>query len=614
MGHPVLIFWNQLLGRRPERRALLSRSPLESKVQASATIFLILRRMRAPLITLIVIFSVSVLGLTLIPGANELGETVRMDFFDAFYFMSYTATTIGFGELPLPFTAAQRLWVTFSIYLTVIGWAYAIGSLLTLAQDRSFRQALALQRFNRKVVRLREPFFLLAGYGRAGELLGRSFDALAQRFVVIDTSVERIESLDLAPFHSDVPGLVADASNPNHLGIAGLNHPDCAGVLALTDDDEVNLAVTMTATLLRPELPVIARVLSQGVADRMLTFGNPSVVNPFDRFGDHLRIAMRAPASYQLLTWLEAGPGAELPPRGLPPTAGRWVICGYGRFGRELTADLRAEGLQVTVIEPELPDDARLDVPGPDVAGGALGPDLVAGHGFEPGVLERAELRAAVGFVAGTNNDTTNLSMLAAARRVNPALFLAARQNRPSSAPLFAAMNLDALLVPTEVVAHEVYAQLSTPLLWRFIEKMPSLGDAWAADLIERLSRRCGRQLETVWKCRLDRSQAPALAKWLASGEVRLGDLLRSPEDRDRTLHIVPLLVARGNDVELGPDDDFVLALDDEMLFVGRPADRRELDATFAVPATTEYVLFDRRIPASWVWRRMTGESLTRAE
>ena len=31
-----------------------------------------------------------------------------MTLFDAFYFMSYTATTIGFGELPWPFTTAQR--------------------------------------------------------------------------------------------------------------------------------------------------------------------------------------------------------------------------------------------------------------------------------------------------------------------------------------------------------------------------------------------------------------------------------------------------------------------------------------------------------------------------
>ena len=76
----------------------------------------------------------------------------------------------------------------------------------------------------------------------------------------------------------------------------------------------------------------------------MRAFGSPTVVNPFDRFGDHLRLALRAPASYQLMSWLESGPGAELPDAGRPPTTGRWVMCGYGRFGRELTEDLRAEG------------------------------------------------------------------------------------------------------------------------------------------------------------------------------------------------------------------------------------------------------------------------------
>jgi len=43
-------------------------------------------------------------------------------------------------------------------------------------------------------------------------------------------------------------------------------------------------------------------------------------------------------------------------------------------------------------------------------------------------------------------------------------------------------MRPDSLLVPTEVVAHEVYAQLSTPLLWRFLQEMPAKGDDWAAN------------------------------------------------------------------------------------------------------------------------------------
>ena len=81
------------------------------------------------------------------------------------------------------------MWVTISIYLTVIGWAYAIGSLLALLQDRAFRQALALQHFTRKVARLREPFLLIAGYGQHRGAAGPArFDALGRRFVVIDQS------------------------------------------------------------------------------------------------------------------------------------------------------------------------------------------------------------------------------------------------------------------------------------------------------------------------------------------------------------------------------------------------------------------------------------------
>ena len=233
-------------------------SAVDPSVQVSATVFLILRRMRAPLITLIIIFTVSVFGLTLIPGQDAEGQPYRMGFFDAFYFMSYTATTIGFGEIPHAFTYGQRMWVLVTIYMTVIGWAYALGSLLTVVQDKAFRQALRLQRFGRAVAHLSEPFLLIAGYGRTGELLARSFDGLGRQLVIVDASEARIEALDMDTYQVDIPALAGDARNPHHLAAAGLDHPLCEGVLAMTDDDEVNLAVTMATALLRPELPVWA--------------------------------------------------------------------------------------------------------------------------------------------------------------------------------------------------------------------------------------------------------------------------------------------------------------------------------------------------------------------
>ena len=550
---------------------LRRRVPIGSDTNGSETIFLILRRMRVPLIVLITIFAISVLGLTLIPGVDPAGNPWRMSFFDAFYFMSYTASTIGFGEIPYPFTYGQRLWVTIAIYLTVIGWAYAIGSLLALLQDRAFRQALALQQFRRKVARLREPFLLIAGYGRTGELLGHAFDALGRRVVVVDNAGDRIDDLELDSYRADVPGLVGDVRDPGLLGIAGLDHPSYEAVLALTDDDEANLAVAMTVALLRPGLPVVARTPSPAVTERMQAFGHPSVINPFDAFGDHLRLALHAPASYQLLTWLQSGPGASLPPRGEPPRAGRWIVCGASRFGKELSKDLRAEGLSVDVVED--PSEAALDT--------------------------------AVGFVAGTANDTTNLSLVATARHANPDLFLAARQNSPTSGPLFAAMDLDALLVPTQMIAREVYAQLSTPLLRRFLRAMPAQGDAWAADLVDRLAIDCGHDLPPLWKIRLTPAEAPALESWLESGAL-LGDLLRDPVDRSRQLRVVPLMVLRSSDATLVPGPDFALAPDDEILFAGRPDARRSLDTTLLVDSAAAYVTTGRHLPSSWLWRRLS--------
>ena len=58
---------------------------------------MILRRMRMPLVVVIVAYTIAVFGLALMPGVDPEGRPWRLSLFDAFYVMSYTATTIGFG-------------------------------------------------------------------------------------------------------------------------------------------------------------------------------------------------------------------------------------------------------------------------------------------------------------------------------------------------------------------------------------------------------------------------------------------------------------------------------------------------------------------------------------
>ena len=70
-----------------------------------------MRQMRIPIIILIFGYSISILGMVIAPGTDDQGNPWHMSFFDAFYFVSFTATTIGFGELPYTFSNAQRTWV-----------------------------------------------------------------------------------------------------------------------------------------------------------------------------------------------------------------------------------------------------------------------------------------------------------------------------------------------------------------------------------------------------------------------------------------------------------------------------------------------------------------------
>lgn len=169
-------------------------------------IFWVMRRMRVPLLVLLTVYTVAVVGMTLIDGVDDQGRPWRMDFFHAFYFVSFMGTTIGFGEIPYPFSNAQRMWVTLSIYMTVVAWIYAIGTLLSLLQDEALRRTMIENRFARTVGNIREPFYLICGYGDTGRALVKALEERFMRSVVIEKEQERINVLMMQPraFHTTI--------------------------------------------------------------------------------------------------------------------------------------------------------------------------------------------------------------------------------------------------------------------------------------------------------------------------------------------------------------------------------------------------------------------------
>ncbi|MGN6751484.1 MAG: NAD-binding protein [Intrasporangium sp.] len=630
MGNPLLLAWFRVRreeddhttrGRITPEALALSR---DEAAEPASGLLLFLRRMRYPLIAIILIFAVSVVGLTLIPKTEPDGTVVRMSLFDAFYVVSYTATTIGFGETPFEFSVAQRLWVTAVIYMSVVGWAYGIGSLLALTQDRSFRRTLARRHVSRKVSHLPEPFHILVGYGTTTRRIARALDDLGRRFVIIDESEGRTSSVDLDDYRADTPALYGDARETRNLVLAGLAHPRCEGVLAMTGDDQTNLDVTMTTALLRPGLPVIALTSTREMAERMRSFDAWFVVNPLDRFGNHLRILARSPAAYQLMTWLTSPPGTELPPVRPPVPRGRWVVCGQGRFAEEMVRDLRAEGVSVTRVLGGASALARLERSRADAAGaadeterdpssdgdapaeGAPSTEGAPSIAAEVEELHEAHLESAVAFVAAADDDTTNLWLLDAAAGVNRELFTVALEHRASNVPLFDALDVDFGMTAAEVAGREVMARLANPGLMAFLPAVPRKGDEWCSEMVRRLVEQCGTETPELWLVDLDDESAPALASWLAAGTLTLGDLMRSPVDRDRSLRAVALAVVRNGESLPGPGRDEVLRPGDRLLIAAQRPTRRTLDATLGHGPTAAYVVEGRFVPSGWLWRRLT--------
>ncbi len=557
-------------------------------------VFVLLRRLHSPLIVLILVYAVSILGFTLIPGVDDQGRPWRMDFFHAFHFVSFMGTTIGFGEIPYPFTDAQRLWATVSIYATVVAWLYGIGSLLSALQDPAFRRLLTEQAFRRAVRRIRDPFYLVCGYGDTGSMLVRALTDAGFDAVVVELRQERVDALELEDLRSYVPALCADAAEPENLCKAGLRNPRCIGVVALTNDDAVNLQVAITSNLLNPRLSTIARAETREMEANIASFGTNHIINPFDTFAGRLALALHSPGTYLLYEWMTSVPDEPLMEPIYPPH-GKWILCGYGRFGKAVYQRLREEKIEVTIIEsrPEQTDAPH---------------DTVVGWGTEAKTLLEAGIHDAVGIVAGTDNDANNLSILMTARDLNPHLFRVARQNSRSNDAIFQAADVDLIMRRGSIIAHKIFALIQTPLLETFLRLARQQSNDWANRLNSRIYGVVEDRAPITWEVDVTAADSPALFERARDvRDLRLRHLVCDPRDRERSLPCLPLLCERNGEDLLLPPDDFVLREGDRLLFCGHPSARGMMEWVRGNASVLNYVITGEEHPAGWLWRLVTG-------
>lgn len=541
-------------------------------------IYILLRRLRAPLITLIVVYAVSVLGLVLIPGEDDQGQPWSMGFFHAFYFVSFMGSTIGFGEVPYAFTDAQRFWTLACIYATVIAWLYSIGMLLALLQEPAFGRLMRRRAFVTEVQRLREPFYLVCGYGVTGSLVVKKLAARDIRSVVLDLEQERIDAVEMDGLSIRVPRLCADAALPDVLHDAGLRHQCCIGVLAMTNDDQANLSIAIASKVLVPERMVISRTESDVTTANLDSFGTDLIVDPFRSYADYLVLTTHAPYTHLVYDWL-LNPRHRHMATVHKRREGRWIICGYGRFGRALFSAFRQAGVELTLVDEGSPDLV-------------LAGQHVRGIGTEAVTLEEAGVRDAVGIVAGTFHDADNLSIIMTARALNPRLITVVRQNLGENDLVFQHSRADFVMEPGRIIANRILAQIKTPLLPVFIARMLSEhDDVWAHVLLNRMSHVVGDRELDSWGIRLCEEQTPALLMLQQGQVLKLRTLMKDPRDRSCSLACLPLMHRRGDEVRLLPGELLELREGDEILFCGLSTALHQMEWTVNNYNLLQYLL-----------------------
>ncbi|TNF90150.1 MAG: potassium channel protein [Gammaproteobacteria bacterium] len=548
-----------------------------------------LRYMRGPIFALIVVYAIGIIVMALIPGQDADGNPEYMSLFHAFYFFTYTATTTGFGEIPTEFTDAQRLWAIVCIYMGVIAWLYAIGSIFRLVQNPHFLLALNEHRFAGSVRRIREPFFIICGFGDTGSLLARGLSDNWLRGVIMDTDPERIKALKLRDYHVDMPGLCADPAVPKHLVDAGVHMPNCKALVILTVNEEVNARIATMTRLLNPELHLLCRSSSRHHIEQLQSLGKVTIINPFEIFAQLLSMAITAPRLHNLNACLVHSPGVRLGQPIKVPT-GDWIICGYGRMGRWMYRHFVQNGISPVIIDPNVRK----------VEGAAR---IINEHA-NPDTLLAAGIDHAAGVVAGTDSDHVNLSILMSVHRLKPDAFTIVRQNSHENQIAFDATNANLVLQSSLTTARRVLKHLISPQVQIFIEYLREQGEDICEQTVDRLKTLIGDCQPQLWRVCLRQSEAEAVIEHLQQGlALSLGELRRDPHDLENTLPCMPLSIARGEQRIMLPADSELLQAGDELLFCGTEGGERMLSSTMNNPYTLDYLITGEDKPRGYVFK-----------
>ena len=545
--------------------------------------WIIIRRMRTPLLVIIITFSITILGLVLIPGVDSNGNPYHMNFLDAVYFVSFMASTIGFGEVPYEFTYAQRLWVLFSIYISVIGWFYAIGALVALIQDKNLILELSVARFSKKIKNLKEKFVIILSYNHATRELIKHLIEDGKRVVVLDKSQDKIDELELEHFVPEVYALKANVESPNILRLAGIKKRNCKAVITLFDNDFKNTKIALLARLINSKINIIAKSSTTEQTQHLRNLGLKNIVDPFNLIANRFYLAISAPHLW-ILEQMLFGHDLYIHEHEQLPK-GKYVICGYGRMGKALRSSLQKAHIECSFIDLKSAKHK------------AQKNSAIYGDAEDYQTLLDAGIEDAVAIIAATKDDLINLTILLTAKKINPDIYTIARENTLDDITIFQSAKIDRVYILEKIVSEYVHRVISQPLAHQFLQIIHEHDELWGEEVVEELKRKTCYHPE-IFEIRVVKSEAYALTNYLKKGNcVNLGMLARDLSDRTKRAKIHFLMVKnRKEEITLLPDDNYEVKVSDRFLIAATSDARDDFETLVNNLNEFEYIITGKEL------------------
>lgn len=119
---------------------------------------------------------------------------------------------------------------------------------------------------------------------------------------------------------------------------------------------------------------------------------------------------------------------------------GHHIVCGFGRVGHEVCAELRREGQPLVVVDSNENSIQRARAQVHLVVVGDAGDDRV---------LQEANIVRAVGLVSAVDSDAANLLVVLSARALKPDLYIVARANLDNAKEKLLRAGADGSYLPT---------------------------------------------------------------------------------------------------------------------------------------------------------------------